>query len=125
MGLGDPSLGEERCAFGNAEEICGRNSGSRIWRELSLSSNRAGAHPGTHEIGFDSAEDTITCGIPRETGKVSLVERFKQRDGLLGKRAYTSFREYWRSWKASPGKARLPDCPVASFERRLRSTLIF
>ena len=28
--------------------------------ELSLSSNRAGAHAGTHEIGFDSAEDTIT-----------------------------------------------------------------
>ncbi|HMD43014.1 MAG TPA: dihydrodipicolinate reductase C-terminal domain-containing protein [Candidatus Acidoferrum sp.] len=29
-------------------------------RQLSLSSNRAGAHAGTHEIGFDSARDTIT-----------------------------------------------------------------
>ena len=29
-------------------------------REVSLSANRAGAHPGTHEIGFDSAADTIT-----------------------------------------------------------------
>ena len=29
-------------------------------REISISSNRAGAHPGTHEIGFDSADDTIT-----------------------------------------------------------------
>jgi len=29
-------------------------------REVSVSSNRAGAVPGTHEIGFDSAEDTIT-----------------------------------------------------------------
>ena len=29
-------------------------------RTVSLSSNRAGAHPGTHEIGFDSAGDTIT-----------------------------------------------------------------
>lgn len=27
---------------------------------LSLASNRAGAHPGTHEIGFDSPADTIT-----------------------------------------------------------------
>ncbi len=27
---------------------------------LSLSANRAGAHPGTHEIGFDSTEDSIT-----------------------------------------------------------------
>jgi 4-hydroxy-tetrahydrodipicolinate reductase len=29
-------------------------------RTIDASSNRAGAHPGTHEIGFDSAADTIT-----------------------------------------------------------------
>ncbi len=29
-------------------------------RPVSISSNRAGKHPGTHEIGFDSAADTIT-----------------------------------------------------------------
>ena len=29
-------------------------------RPVSLASNRAGAHPGTHEIGFDSPADTIT-----------------------------------------------------------------
>jgi 4-hydroxy-tetrahydrodipicolinate reductase len=29
-------------------------------RNIDISSNRAGAHPGTHEIGFDSAADTIT-----------------------------------------------------------------
>jgi 4-hydroxy-tetrahydrodipicolinate reductase len=29
-------------------------------RAIHLSANRAGAHPGTHEIGFDSAADTIT-----------------------------------------------------------------
>ncbi len=29
-------------------------------RLIDVSSNRAGAHPGTHEIGFDSAADTIT-----------------------------------------------------------------
>jgi 4-hydroxy-tetrahydrodipicolinate reductase len=29
-------------------------------RRIDTGSNRAGAHPGTHEIGFDSAEDTIT-----------------------------------------------------------------
>jgi 4-hydroxy-tetrahydrodipicolinate reductase len=39
-----------------AEEI--RASGYN--RALSLTANRAGAHPGTHEIGFDSAADTIT-----------------------------------------------------------------
>jgi 4-hydroxy-tetrahydrodipicolinate reductase len=29
-------------------------------RAIDMSSNRAGKHPGTHEIGFDSAADTIT-----------------------------------------------------------------
>jgi 4-hydroxy-tetrahydrodipicolinate reductase len=29
-------------------------------RRVDVCSNRAGAHPGTHEIGFDSAADTIT-----------------------------------------------------------------
>jgi 4-hydroxy-tetrahydrodipicolinate reductase len=29
-------------------------------RAVDVSSNRAGKHPGTHEIGFDSAADTIT-----------------------------------------------------------------
>ena len=29
-------------------------------RPIDVGSNRAGAHPGTHEIGFDSAADTIT-----------------------------------------------------------------
>ena len=29
-------------------------------RPIDVNSNRAGAHPGTHEIGFDSAADTIT-----------------------------------------------------------------
>ncbi len=29
-------------------------------RTVDVSSNRAGAHPGTHEVGFDSAADTIT-----------------------------------------------------------------
>jgi 4-hydroxy-tetrahydrodipicolinate reductase len=34
--------------------------GAGFTRSLTVSANRAGAHPGTHEIGFDSAEDTIT-----------------------------------------------------------------
>ncbi len=29
-------------------------------RKIDISSNRAGKHPGTHEIGFDSSADTIT-----------------------------------------------------------------
>jgi 4-hydroxy-tetrahydrodipicolinate reductase len=29
-------------------------------RDIDIASSRAGTHPGTHEIGFDSAADTIT-----------------------------------------------------------------
>ena len=29
-------------------------------RRVDVSASRAGAHPGTHEVGFDSAADTIT-----------------------------------------------------------------
>jgi 4-hydroxy-tetrahydrodipicolinate reductase len=29
-------------------------------RNIDVSSNRAGRHPGTHDIGFDSQADTIT-----------------------------------------------------------------
>ncbi len=39
-----------------AEEI----RGAGYDRILTMTANRAGAHPGTHEIGFDSATDTIT-----------------------------------------------------------------
>jgi len=35
-------------------------------RKIDVASNRAGAHPGTHEIGFDSSADTITlCHVAR------------------------------------------------------------
>ena len=34
--------------------------GAGYERPIDVGSNRAGAHPGTHEIGFDSAADTIT-----------------------------------------------------------------
>jgi len=34
--------------------------GAGYLRHIDVSSNRAGRHPGTHEIGFDSAADTIT-----------------------------------------------------------------
>ena len=39
-----------------AEEM--KRAGYR--RPVDINANRAGAHPGTHEIGFDSAADTIT-----------------------------------------------------------------
>jgi 4-hydroxy-tetrahydrodipicolinate reductase len=72
-----------------AEDI----SRSGYSRPVSLSANRAGSVPGTHEIGFDSAEDTIT-----------LCHTARSRDGfargalraarwLAGKKGFFEFRE--------------------------------
>ena len=44
-------------------------------RTIDTSSNRAGAHPGTHEIGFDSAADTITLRHTARSRKASRAAR--------------------------------------------------
>lgn len=45
---------------GTLIQLVDRMKSSGYARPIDVSSNRAGAHPGTHEIGFDSAADTIT-----------------------------------------------------------------
>ena len=45
---------------GTLKKLAEEMQASGYDRTVSLSSNRAGGHPGTHEIGFDSAGDTIT-----------------------------------------------------------------
>ena len=45
---------------GTLLQLVGAMKESGYSRPISVSSNRAGKHPGTHEIGFDSAADTIT-----------------------------------------------------------------
>jgi 4-hydroxy-tetrahydrodipicolinate reductase len=45
---------------GSLLKLVERMHASGFNRAIDASSNRAGAHPGTHEIGFDSAADTVT-----------------------------------------------------------------
>jgi 4-hydroxy-tetrahydrodipicolinate reductase len=45
---------------GTLKKLAEEMRASGFNRAVCLSSNRAGAHPGTHEIGFDSPADTIT-----------------------------------------------------------------
>jgi 4-hydroxy-tetrahydrodipicolinate reductase len=45
---------------GSLLKLVDRMHASGFNRPIDASSNRAGAHPGTHEIGFDSAADTVT-----------------------------------------------------------------
>jgi 4-hydroxy-tetrahydrodipicolinate reductase len=59
---------------------------------LTLSSNRAGAHPGTHEIGFDSAADTITLRHTARSREGFARGALRAAQWLAGKKGVHEFR---------------------------------
>ena len=62
-------------------------------RNIDVSSNRAGAHPGTHVIGFDSAADTITLQHAAR-GREGLARgALKAAQWIRGKRGVFEFGE--------------------------------
>jgi 4-hydroxy-tetrahydrodipicolinate reductase len=62
-------------------------------RPINASSNRAGAHPGTHEIGFDSAADTITLRHAARSREGFARGALKAAQWLPGKRGIFQFEE--------------------------------
>ena len=72
-----------------AEEI----SRSGYARPVSLSANRAGAVPGTHEIGFDSTEDTITLRHTARSRDGFTRGALRAARWLAGKKGFFEFRE--------------------------------
>ena len=74
----------------NALEQEVRNSG--YTRTLTLSSNRAGAHPGTHEIGFDSTADTITLRHTARSREGFARGALRAAQWLPGKKGVHEFR---------------------------------
>ena len=62
-------------------------------RTVSLSSNRAGAHPGTHEIGFDSAADTITLRHTARSREGFARGALRAARWVVGKKGLFEFRE--------------------------------
>lgn len=72
-----------------AEEI--RASGYQ--RALTLSASRAGAHPGTHEIGFDSAADTITLRHTARSREGFARGALRAARWIVGKKGVFEFRE--------------------------------
>jgi 4-hydroxy-tetrahydrodipicolinate reductase len=62
-------------------------------RPVSLSSNRAGTVPGTHEIGFDSAEDTITLRHEARSRDGFARGALRAAQWLSGKAGCYEFRE--------------------------------
>lgn len=60
---------------------------------LTLSSNRAGAHVGTHEIGFDSAADTITLRHTSRSRQGYAQGALQAARWVMDKRGVFEFRE--------------------------------
>jgi 4-hydroxy-tetrahydrodipicolinate reductase len=62
-------------------------------RALTLTANRAGAHPGTHEIGFDSAADTLTLRHTARSREGFAHGALRAARWLVGKKGVFEFRE--------------------------------
>ena len=62
-------------------------------RAIDVGSNRAGAHPGTHEIGFDSAADTITLRHSARSREGFARGALKAAQWVVGKKGFYEFSE--------------------------------
>lgn len=62
-------------------------------RHIDASSNRAGKHPGTHEIGFDSAADTITLRHVARSREGFAHGALKAARWILARRGVYTFEE--------------------------------
>jgi 4-hydroxy-tetrahydrodipicolinate reductase len=62
-------------------------------RPIDVSSNRAGAHPGTHEIGFDSSADTIVLRHTARSREGLARGALKAAQWVVGKKGFHEFSE--------------------------------
>jgi 4-hydroxy-tetrahydrodipicolinate reductase len=62
-------------------------------RRVDASSNRAGAHPGTHEVGFDSLADTITLRHTARSREGFARGALEAARWVIGKKGWFEFRE--------------------------------
>lgn len=62
-------------------------------RPIAISAARAGAHPGTHEIGFDSPGDTITLRHTARNREGFARGALRAARWLVGKKGFFEFRE--------------------------------
>jgi 4-hydroxy-tetrahydrodipicolinate reductase len=63
------------------------------WRNIDQAASRAGKHPGTHEIGFDSAADTITLKHAARSREGFARGALKAAQWVAGKKGFHEFSE--------------------------------
>jgi 4-hydroxy-tetrahydrodipicolinate reductase len=62
-------------------------------KPIDTGSNRAGAHPGTHEVGFDSAADTLTIRHTARSREGFARGALRAARWVAGKKGFFDFRE--------------------------------
>jgi 4-hydroxy-tetrahydrodipicolinate reductase len=60
-------------------------------RPIDVSSSRAGAHPGTHEVGFDSGADTITLRHSARSREGFARGALKAAQWIIGRKGFYEF----------------------------------
>jgi 4-hydroxy-tetrahydrodipicolinate reductase len=80
---------------GTLKKLASEMRAAGYLREVPLSANRAGAHPGTHEIGFDSAADTITLRHTARSREGFARGALRAARWIAGKKGVYEFREIY------------------------------
>jgi 4-hydroxy-tetrahydrodipicolinate reductase len=78
---------------GTLKKLAEEMRASGYARSISLSANRAGAHPGTHEIGFDCAADSITLRHTARSRDAFARGALRAARWIAGKKGVFEFRE--------------------------------
>jgi 4-hydroxy-tetrahydrodipicolinate reductase len=78
---------------GTLKKLAQEMSAAGYARPVSLSSNRAGATPGTHEIGFDSVADTITLRHTARSREGFARGALQAARWVAGKKGFFEFKE--------------------------------
>jgi len=78
---------------GTLKKLAEEMRASGYERTVTLTANRAGAHPGTHEIGFDSAADTITLRHTARSREGFARGALRAASWVVGKKGVFEFQE--------------------------------
>jgi len=76
---------------GTLIQLVDRMKAAGYTRNIDASSNRAGAHPGTHEIGFDSQADTITLRHTARSREGFARGALKAAQWIIGREGFYEF----------------------------------
>lgn len=71
-------------------------------RGIDVASNRAGAIPGTHQVGFDSEADTITLQHTARSRAGFAHGALRAARWMIGRRGFYEFSEVWEQIVRSP-----------------------